>query len=556
MKNVKKTICVFLCMMMLVSVFSLPVAFADSEQNQANGTGFLYGDVSENGSVDIEDALIVQKDVAKLIKLEGQSFISADVNGDSVLDIEDSLLIQKMVAKLITQFPVEGSLQNGTTEIIEDEAYTSVQNHHTTIVYTPYGYSENEEYPVIYAHDGQNLFYEDTSAYGHWQLLEILDKLIAEGTIEPVIMVGIYNNESRMYEYSPDDGGDEYMEYIVEQVKPYIDEHYSTKTDAENTAIMGSSMGGLISLYAGMFYSDTFGKAGVMSPSIWYNSRSILSEIGELSELPDTKLWIDAGTGETTGEDDMLGSMVQDARDLTTLLMDKKMKPVDDFMYYEVPNAAHNEGAWAQRVHMALTYFFGTEPVTPVDVDILSSITTNKMGLSLYPIPAVLCENDIIYTPVWEELTLEDNDGVAQLIQPGNRVKSENQGKVTVKYTAFEKTAELKLLFTDDKPVMITFNVTVPEGTPEDAGIYIVGNLLEFGSWEPAFGAKMEKVDATHYTYTCEFEFGTTMAYKYVKGTESWAGVEKDATGGEIKDRAYTVEGTATIEDVVETWAS
>lgn len=565
MTGVKKAVSLILCTMIFFSMFAFSIVYADNSAQQSNieKESVKYGDVFEDGVVDMQDVLFVQKHVAKLLVLSDNPALAADVDANSKIDMSDVLYIQKYVAKYFNKFPAEDIEQptkpiedkEGKTKIIDDPEYTEMENHHTTIVYTPPGYTEDQQYPVIYAHDGQNLFYAETSAYGHWKLLETLDQLINDGIIEPVIMVGIYNNANRLIEYSPDDGGDEYLDYIADGVKPYIDAHYSTKTGAENTAIMGSSMGGLISLYAGLRNSDTFGKAGVISPSIWYNDKSILDSIASMEELPNTKFWIDAGTGETAGVGDQLGSMVQNARDLSALLMEKGAAPVDDFLYYEVPKAGHNEASWSERVNMTLTYFFGTEPITLEDVDILASITSNIEGLSLYPIPAVICKTNVIYTPVWEPLTLNDPDGIAELIQPGNRVKGNSVGEVTVTYAAFEKSATLALSFIEDVPITVTFIVTVPEDTPADAEISIVGNLSVFGGWNPAKGAPMERVDDTHFTCTIPLEIGTSMEYKYVKGG-SWNGGEKNATGGEIGNRTHTVAGIVTIEDTVARWAN
>lgn len=563
MKKTRKALSIILCLIMVLSMIAVSVTSTSAT------IGVKLGDINGDTRIDLKDVLLLQKHIAILLTLDEFQLEAANVNGDfretdplqAVIDMEDVLLIQKHIAKIIDKFPADFSNPaNGQTQIITDSAYTSLDNAHTTIVYTPPGYTETKQYPVIYAHDGQNLFYDETSAYGSWGLLPILDKLINEGTIEPVIMVGVYNNSDRMIEYAPSDGGDIYLNYIVDSVKPYIDSHYSTKPDRDNTAIFGSSMGGLISLYAGMKYNDTFSKAGVVSPSIWYDGNWIIKYINEMETLPvDTKLWIDAGTGEQEAYDDRLCDMAQNARSLSELLMFKGYNPVDDFLYYEVPNAAHNEAAWNARAHMMLTYLFGTQPITQTGVDILNSVTTNKEGSSLYPIPAVLCNDDIIYTPVWEELTMTDPDGIAELIQPGNRVKSSAPGEVTVSYTAFGKTAEQVLTFIEDVEITLTFNVTVPEGTPADADIRIVGNADIFGGWNPKFGAQMTKVDDTHYTFTTTaLDIGTTVQYKYVKlsAAGDWSGVEKDADGKEISDRGHTVTGIETFDEVVLKWAS
>jgi predicted alpha/beta superfamily hydrolase len=140
-------------------------------------------------------------------------------------------------------------------------------------IYLPddYAYSE-KRYPVLYMQDGQNLFDVTTSFSGEWNIDEYLD------TVEDAcIVIGIDNaGDTRVNEYNPDDpigfgrmNGKTYLELIVKLLKPYVDEHFRTIPDQSNTFIAGSSMGGLISFYAGILHPDVFGGVGVFSPSFW-----------------------------------------------------------------------------------------------------------------------------------------------------------------------------------------------------------------------------------------------------------------------------------------------
>jgi predicted alpha/beta superfamily hydrolase len=151
-------------------------------------------------------------------------------------------------------------------------------------IYLPKDYaSSTKRYPVLYMHDGQNLFDEVTSAYGEWGVDECLDSLSRTGK-PGCIVVGIDNGQlTRMNEYNPYEftwkdsatsktftpQGDAYLEFLVKTLKPFIDRHYNTLPSKENTIIAGSSMGGLISYYAALKYSEVFGKAGVFSPAFW-----------------------------------------------------------------------------------------------------------------------------------------------------------------------------------------------------------------------------------------------------------------------------------------------
>jgi predicted alpha/beta superfamily hydrolase len=148
----------------------------------------------------------------------------------------------------------------------------------TIRVLLPRNYNQTDKpFPVLYMQDGQNLFDPETAAFGDWRIPKTMEKLPFK---KQVIIVGIDNgSEHRINEYAPfklgksGGEGDAYVRFIVETVKPFIDNEYRTLPQREHTGIAGSSMGGLIALYAGLKYGDFFGKAGVLSPSIWFNPK-------------------------------------------------------------------------------------------------------------------------------------------------------------------------------------------------------------------------------------------------------------------------------------------
>ena len=177
-------------------------------------------------------------------------------------------------------------------------------------VYLPPQYLEDEErrFPVFYLHDGQNLFDGRTSyiAGRTWNAHTTADELSLKGEIEPVILVGVANTGlRRMPEYTPTRdskmGGGEGRRYgrlLVEELKPLIDRSYRTLTDGRNTGLGGSSLGGLISLYLGFSYPGVFAKVAAMSPSLWWDQRSILSAIERTDPKPELRIWLDIGTAE------------------------------------------------------------------------------------------------------------------------------------------------------------------------------------------------------------------------------------------------------------------
>lgn len=225
-------------------------------------------------------------------------------------------------------------------------------------VYLPTDYRKNAEalYPVLYMHDGQNLFDPSRAYMGQtWQVEESLNRLIAEGTLPPIIVVAIDNTPDRISEYTHDEdpnypGGGwarSYLRFLARDLKPKIDRDFRTRDEREQTGIMGSSLGGLVSLYAGATHSQTFGLIGAMSPSVWWNSRSILETLGR-SPLP-LRLYVDSGTKD--------GERPADAKALVEAMWSLGMNEQDLFLEVQ-EGAGHSEKWWAQRFPLAVVFLF------------------------------------------------------------------------------------------------------------------------------------------------------------------------------------------------------
>jgi predicted alpha/beta superfamily hydrolase len=233
-------------------------------------------------------------------------------------------------------------------------------------IFLPPGYEEEtERYPVFYLQDGQNLF-EPEKAYGgqHWRIGETATELITTGRIEPMIVVGIHNTGvNRINEYTPTydrrrGGGeaDKYAQLVLDEAKPIIDAAFRTLPDRENTAIGGSSLGGLVSLYFALKNSHVFGKAAVLSPSVWWDRRSILKHVRRAPD-PRPRLWVDMGTCESSGA----GSarrVVEDARLLKAGLLKAGWVEGRDLYYEEIEGGRHCEEAWADRFGRVLEWLF------------------------------------------------------------------------------------------------------------------------------------------------------------------------------------------------------
>jgi predicted alpha/beta superfamily hydrolase len=238
------------------------------------------------------------------------------------------------------------------------------------IVYLPPGYADEPQrrYPVLYMHDGQNIFDEATSFIGiEWGVDETAERLIRDGAIPPIIVVGVYNTEDRVSEYTPVadpayGGGqaDAYGRFLIEELKPFIDATYRTRPEREHTGVAGSSLGGLVSMYFALTHGDVFSRIGVVSPAVWWADADILDRVAA-AEKVESRIWVDVGTAESTGS---TGAQiwVDQARALRDALLAKGWALGDDLAYLEDPGAGHNEAAWAGRMEAILRFLYPLQP--------------------------------------------------------------------------------------------------------------------------------------------------------------------------------------------------
>jgi len=224
-------------------------------------------------------------------------------------------------------------------------------------IYLPPDYEESTKaYPVLYMHDGQNLFDANTAFAGEWEVDETLNELFEEGVNVPIV-VGIDNGGAhRLDEYSAwvntnygGGEGDAYIQFIVETLKPHIDANYRTQTDASHTGIMGSSLGGFISQYAVFQYQDVFKKAGLFSPSYWY-SDSVWAFTEDFGDFNNQRVYQIVGSEEG-------GSMVDDMNEMHELLLDQGFSS-DHLFSKVVQGQGHNEAFWRSEFKEAYLWLF------------------------------------------------------------------------------------------------------------------------------------------------------------------------------------------------------
>lgn len=261
--------------------------------------------------------------------------------GDSVVDI----------------YPFFGS-QGGSLVTIDDFYSTTLGNSRDIIIYLPPGYHENTlaNYPVLYMHDGQNLF-NSTTAFGgvEWQVDETIDSMVKSGEMREVIVVGLQSTYARLPEYTPTydssyggGNGDAYLDFIETEVMLFVESNYRVRTGPENTYIGGSSLGGLISFYAGWTRSHVFGKAICMSSSFWWNNGELTEDVwNHTGLLPSVIFYIDAG-GINDG--------ATNTADMRDALFSVGYNFNINLYHWYNSLGQHNEASWAARFHVPMEH--------------------------------------------------------------------------------------------------------------------------------------------------------------------------------------------------------
>ncbi|QCJ47340.1 alpha/beta hydrolase [Haloprofundus sp. MHR1] len=226
--------------------------------------------------------------------------------------------------------------------------------------YLPPSYRGSDaDYPVLYMHDGQNLFDERTSNDGEWRVDETMQRLSEEG-IEAIVVAVPHGTDNRRNEYTPHEhekfgGGDAdaYLDFLVSELKPAIDREFRTRTDRDSTGLMGSSLGGLVSLYGYFEQAQTFGFAGVMSPAFWWN-REIFDYVDARTYFSG-KLYFDVGGDERPDDPERTREYVEDAERMVELLRENGYDE-DELRFVVDDEAVHHEDAWADRLPDALRF--------------------------------------------------------------------------------------------------------------------------------------------------------------------------------------------------------
>jgi len=246
---------------------------------------------------------------------------------------------------------------HGTLQLVEKFKSPQLGNERTLRIYLPpsYGSDTRRRYPVLYMHDGQNLFDGKTASYGtEWNIDEVADRLVRQGDMEEVIVVGIDNTNDRIAEYTPccdpKHGGGKlnaYADFVAKTVKPWVDKQYRTKPGRQHTAVMGSSLGGLASIGIAQRYPQLFSMAGGVSSSFWWNNQE---HVKHPPKRMPVRFYIDVGTVYDGQED---------SEAFRRALVKNGYREGRDLLFLTDEGGRHNEQSWAGRVHVPLAWFFG-----------------------------------------------------------------------------------------------------------------------------------------------------------------------------------------------------
>jgi predicted alpha/beta superfamily hydrolase len=227
------------------------------------------------------------------------------------------------------------------------------------IVWLPPGYDSlsDKYYPVLYMHDGQNVFDPLTSSFGvDWQIDEVADSLIRARSIQEIIIVGIYNTEDRGSEYNDTELGHTYINFIINELKPFIDMTYKTLPDSKNTAVCGSSSGGLISFIMAWEYPDVFSKSACFSPAFKISNINYVAPVENyMGAKRNLKVFIYNGG---IGLEERLQPGIDE---MILVLKEKGFIENQDLLFIKDSFAEHNESAWAKNVYRFLEFFFPLE---------------------------------------------------------------------------------------------------------------------------------------------------------------------------------------------------
>jgi len=458
----------------------------------------------------------------------------------------------------ISVYSINRQPQNIQSRIITiSDFYASKLNNHRSIhIYLPSGYDMeiDKRYPVLYMHDGQNIFDPSASSSGtSWKIHHTADKLISEGKIRKLIIVGIefkergkefshssWNrkkvewNEYAHFEYTVDGKGALYEDFIVNELKPYIDKNFRTLPEKENTALMGGSSGGLVTLNIGIRHPEIFNMLGIISPAFFAMDLGILSGMKKKS----LKMWFDTGEKEPC--------LLEDTKHVVDLLKARGYAEGKELIYYQVPDGFHSDKDWGERAEGTLIFFFG-KMGEPVHAELAGR---DEIGLDEDAVrinPVIYYNSGLIRSDLSASYIVE-NPEILEIKPDGTIIpKMEGTSRVEYKLNSIKVSKMYKIIKGLSKTVKIDIDIKVPESTPEEAILFV-------DTYSPV-NLPMEKVSKGFYRGTFHLPRGLNVNYRLKMIGKNQINVEKDMDLHDIPFRhLYAIEDSE-IHCIVNNWA-
>lgn len=444
------------------------------------------------------------------------------------------------------------------------------------VVYLPAGYDDDPQrrYPVLYMHDGQNLFHDHEATYGTaWQVDDVLDALVAAGEVEPTLVVGVDNTAERLQEYRSgadptlDDGtlAAAYRRFLAERVLPWVNATFRTDCRRSRTTLMGSSMGAVASLAHALRYPALWGRIGCVSSAFWFGDAPAPGELATWldehapARLPD-RIWMDVGTAETSAHVADPSTYLEQSRRVRDRLLGLGLPLGAGLAYLEEPGAVHSEAAWQARLPMMLRFLLAEDP-TPLLrgqatlrlVPVVSEISlTQPEGIHLV-VQRLLPQ--LSQTLPNAEVAFSADDPALVELTPAGLVLPRAVGSTVLRARWGDLQASAPLVVDEHEQVTLTWTVQVPDGTPAADGVYVGGDLAQLGGWGEGWSVmrQMIPLGGRRWQTRLTLPYGTAVNYKYTRG--SWATVEKEVDGAERPNRTATADGAWALDDEVLRWA-
>ncbi|MFD0621083.1 alpha/beta hydrolase [Paenibacillus sp. GCM10027629] len=421
-----------------------------------------------------------------------------------------------------------------------------LNNTREVFIYLPpsYNLNDQERYPVLYMHDGQHVFFADQKGES-WDVHTAVDRLVAEGKMREIIVVAISHIEdARIAEYmhanpqghnifGTTNQGELYEEFLVREVKPYIDTTYRTLPGREHTALMGSSAGGLVSYNIGFRKSDTFGMIGALCPffvSVDPNTMEDRWLSHVYTEKKDLKIWMDVGDAEG------FTVMEKHVRQVADVLTNTGYQPGEDLMYYYAVDSGHSQKDWAARVHAPLLYFFG-EIGKPICLELHGPETVGLQGAKRNLNAIVYFDSGFMMTDLQGTYEVADPELLDVTVDGRLLAKKIGQTKVTYHYAHLTASLELSVIPHLSPTATVNVFVKVPTTTPLTDSLYA--------------GIELPMIHNRLFGGTFEVPRDMSFEFRISRGLGKH---ETDRYGHEVPYRKFTVTDGLILNYVVENW--